>query len=145
MINPFREINWKPAARELRAFGKVIAIGFPIVALLLGTSARLRSHAWPSWTLWLGGIGLLVGLACVLLPRAARPLYLVWMAVGCCIGLVVSNVVLAAIYFLVVTPIGLALRIAGRDPLRRAIERERASYWDDAEKSGDMARYFRQH
>ena len=145
MINPFREINWQPGARELRAFGKVIAIGFPILAVLLGASARLRTHAWPAWTLWLGAIGLVIGLACVLVPRAARPLYLVWMALGCCIGLVVSNVVLAAIYFLVVTPTGLALRLAGRDPLRRALERDRKTYWDDAEKAGDSERYFRQH
>ena len=145
MINPFRETNWKPGPRELRAFGKVIALGFPIVTALLGASAWLRSHAWPAWTLWLGGIGLIVGIACVLFPRATRPLYLAWMAIGCCVGFVVSNVVLAAIYLLVVTPIGLALRLAGRDPLRRAIERGRVSYWDDAQKSGDAERYFRQH
>jgi hypothetical protein len=145
MINPFREINWKPEARELRAFGKVIAIGFPIVAALLGASVRLRSHAWPLWVLWLGGIGLVAGLVCMLVPRAARPLYLAWMAFGCCVGLVVSNVVLAAIYFLVVTPIGLALRLAGRDPLRRKFERGRQSYWDDAQKAGDSERYFRQY
>ncbi|MEI7822855.1 MAG: SxtJ family membrane protein [Verrucomicrobiota bacterium] len=145
MINPFREINWQPGARELRTFGKVIAIGFPIIAVLLGASARLRTHAWPVWTLWLGGIGLAAGLVCMLVPRAARLLYLVWMAIGCCIGLVVSNVVLAAIYFLIVTPTGLALRMLGRDPLRRRFERGRASYWDDAEKAGDAERYFRQH
>ena len=145
MINPFREINWQPGPRELRTFGKVIAIGFPILAALLGASARLRTHAWPAWTLWLGGIGLAAGLVCMLVPRAARPLYLVWMALGCCIGLVVSNVVLAAIYFLVVTPTGLVLRMLGRDPLRRTIERNQKTYWDDAEKAGDAERYFRQH
>jgi hypothetical protein len=145
MINPFRDINWRPGSRELRTFGKVIALGFPIVAALLGASVWRRSHAWPEWTLWLGGIGLAVGLACIAVPRAARPFYLVWMALGCCVGFVVSNVVLAAIYFLVVTPIGLALRISGRDPLRRAFEPKRPSYWDDAEKPGDAERYFGQH
>ena len=144
MINPFRETNWNPSPRELRSFGKVIAIGFPIVALLLGAPAWVRSHSLPAWSLWLGGVGLGAGLACMLMPRMARPLYLAWMAVGCCIGLVVANVLLAAIYFLVVTPIGLALRVTGRDPLRRGIERGRASYWDDAQKSDDAERYFRQ-
>jgi hypothetical protein len=145
MINPFREINWQPGAHELRTFGKVIAIGFPILAALLAASARLRTHTWPAWTLWLGAAGVAAGLTCIFVPRAARPLYLAWMALGCCVGLVVANVVLAAIYFLVVTPTGLALRLAGRDPLRRGIERGRASYWDDVQKSGDAERYFRQH
>ena len=145
MINPFRETNWKPGTHELRSFGKIIATGFPIVAALLGASLWLRSHVWPAWTLWLGGIGLITGIACMLAPRAVRPLYLAWMALGCCIGFVVSNVVLAAIYFLVVTPIGLALRLAGRDPLQRGIEHGRVSYWEDVQKTGDAERYFRQH
>ncbi len=145
MMNPFRDTNWKPGPHELRAFGKVIAAGFPIVAALLGASAWLRSHVWPSWALWLGGIGIIIGVACMFVPLVARPFYLVWMALGCCIGLVVSNVVLAAIYFFIVTPIGLALRVAGRDPLRRAFGRERRTYWDDAEKAGDAKQYFRQH
>ena len=145
MINPFRETNWKPGAHDLRSFGKVIALGFPIIASLLGASVWRRSHLWPAWALWLGGIGLVVGLACMLVPRAARPFYLVWMALGCCLGFVVSNVVLGAIYFFIVTPIGLALRLAGRDPLRRAFESKRQTYWDDAEKPGDAERYFRQH
>ena len=145
MINPFRETNWKPAPQDLRSFGKILAIGFPIVAALLGASAWLRSHAWPGWTLWLGAVGFAAGLACMIVPRAARPLYLAWMMLGCCIGLLVANVVLAAIYFLIVTPIGLALRLAGRDPLRRTIEPGRASYWDEVQKSDDAERYFRQH
>jgi len=145
MINPFREINWKPGERELRAFGKVIALGFPVVAALLGASAWLRMHAWPGWTVWLGSAGLALGVTCILVPRVARPFYLAWMAVGCCIGLVLGNFVLAAIYFLIVTPVGLALRLAGRDPLRRTIGRERQSYWDDAQNPGDAGRYFRQH
>jgi hypothetical protein len=145
MINPFRETNWNPAPQDLRSFGKLIAIGFPIVAALLGASAWLRSHAWPGWTLWLGAVGFSAGLVCMIVPRAARPIYLVWMMLGCCVGLVVANVVLAAIYFLIVTPIGIALRLAGRDPLRRNIEPGRASYWDDVQKSDDAERYFRQH
>jgi hypothetical protein len=145
MINPFREINWAPGPRELRSFAKVIAVGMPLVALLLGAPGWLRSHAWPAWTLWLGGIGCVTGLALLLVPQIARPFYLVWMGLGCCIGIVVSNAVLAAIYLLIVTPIGLALRLAGRDPLRLKAEPQRASYWEDAEKAGDADRYFRQH
>ncbi len=148
MLNPFRDINWQPSTRDLRTFGKVLAVGFPILAALLGASACLRQHTWPAWTLWLAGIGFIAGVICMLAPRVARPLYLVWMALGCCLGIVIGNAVLAGIYFLIVTPIGLALRPVGRDPLRRTIEPGRASYWEDcerAEKSGDAERYFRQH
>jgi hypothetical protein len=145
MINPFCEVNWNPGLAGRRAFAKSIAIGFPLIALVLGALGLLRAHAWPVWTLWLGNIGAASGIALWLVPQIAGPFYVVWNALGCCIGFVVSNVAVTAVYLLVVTPIGLALRMLGRDPLRRRFERERASYWEDAEKTGDAERYFRQH
>jgi hypothetical protein len=38
----------------------------------------------------------------------------------------------------------LILRLLGRDPLERAWDRDARSYWKDAEKAVDPARYFRQ-
>jgi len=145
MINPFREVHWNPGLAGRRAFAKSIAVGFPLIALVLGTLGFFRTHAWPPWTAWLACIGFASGIALWLAPQIARPFYVVWNALGCCIGFVMSNVAVTAVYFLVVTPIGLALRVLGRDPLRRRFERERASYWEDAEKTGDAERYFRQH
>ena len=145
MINPFREVDWNPGLAGRRAFARSIAIGFPIIALVLGALGLLRTHAWPSWIWWLAGIGFAAGAVLWLVPQIARPFCVVWNGLGCCIGFVVSNTAVAAVYFLVVTPIGLALRILGRDPLRRRFGRNRGSYWEDAEKSGDAERYFRQH
>ena len=145
MINPFHEVNWNPDLAARRAFAKSIAIGFPILALLLGVLGFFRAHSWPLWTYWLAGIGAAAGAVLWLAPQIARPFYVVWNALGCCVGFVVSNIAVTAVYFLVVTPIGFVLRIFGRDPLRRRFERERGSYWEDAEKPGDAERYFRQH
>ena len=145
MINPFREVNWNPDAAAKRAFAKSIALGFPLIALVLGTIGFFRTHAWPPWTAWLAGTGFATGVALWLVPQIARPFYLVWNALGCGIGFVVSNVAVTAVYFFVVTPIGLTLRLLRRDPLRRRFERGRESYWEDAEKADDAERYFRQH
>jgi hypothetical protein len=145
MINPFREVSWNPDTAGRRAFAKSIALGMPLLALVLGALGWWRAHSWPAWTWWLAGIGAAAGFVLWLVPQIARPFYLVWNALGCCIGLVVSNVAVTAVYLLVVTPIGLALRLLGRDPLQRRLERERESYWEDAEKPGDAERYFRQH
>ena len=145
MINPFQDVNWNPDRAGRRAFAKSIAIGFPLIALVLGVIGLLRTQMWPMWTCWLAGIGAGAGVALWLMPQIARPFYLVWNALGCCIGFVVSNAAVTAVYLLVVTPIGLVLRLLGRDPLQRRFERERESYWEDAEKPGDAERYFRQH
>jgi hypothetical protein len=145
MLNPFREINWNPGIAGRRAFAKSIAIGLPLVALVLGGLGWFRSHTWPAWTWWLAGIGFAAGGVMWLVPQIARPFHLVWNGLGCCIGFVVSNTAVTAVYFLVITPIGLLLRLFGRDPLQRRFERNRGSYWEDAEKTGDAERYFRQH
>lgn len=145
MINPFDEVNWNPDRNGLRTFAKSITIGMPLVALMLGTFGRLRTHSWPAWTWWLAGIGFTVGVLLWLLPQIARPCYVVWNGLGCAVGFVTSNTAVIAIYFLVVTPIGLLLRLSGRDPLRLRGGRERNTYWEDAEKTGDATRYFRQY
>jgi hypothetical protein len=66
--------------------------------------------------------------------------YLAWP-----IGFVVSHVLLGAVYYLLVTPIGLILRVVGYDPMHRRFDRKAQSYWierDDAQR--DPRSYFRQ-
>ena len=145
MINPFHEVHRNPDLAGRRAFAKSIAIGMPLLALVLGVLGWFRAHTWPVWTWWLAGVGAAIGIMLWLLPQIARPFYIAWNGLGCCLGFVVSNTAVTAVYFLIVTPIGLTLRLLGRDPLRRRFERERESYWEDAEKTGDAERYFRQH
>jgi hypothetical protein len=60
------------------------------------------------------------------------------------IGLVVSELMLIVLYFGVITPIAFLMRVAGRDPLDRSIDRAAATYWVQHREAGDASRYFRQ-
>ncbi len=60
------------------------------------------------------------------------------------IGFVVSHVVLAVLFFGILTPVGLTLRLLGRDLLDRGFEREKKSYWVDLPQSIQKRDYFRQ-
>ena len=60
------------------------------------------------------------------------------------IGWVVSHLAMAAVYYVAVTPIGLVMRLVGRDPMERQLDRERATYWVERTRDGDADRYFRQ-
>ena len=60
------------------------------------------------------------------------------------IGWAVSHLVLAIIYFLLVSPIGLAMRLFGRDKLELRFEASLPSYWVEHDPGGDTPRYFRQ-
>ena len=60
------------------------------------------------------------------------------------IGWVVSHVLMIAIWFLVLTPIGVFMRAAGRDPLARGFGRTAATYWV-RRKDAPPERYLRQY
>lgn len=147
MINPFKEINWKPGATELRKFAWSLVIGFPSIALIFFLVAWLRGGHLPEpgGSLELAGGGVVAGLVSMAAPALARPLYLVWYAVAACIGLVVSNLLFVAIYYVMFAPIGLVARVFGRDPLGLRVHRESSTHWREAPPTPPPARYFRQY
>ena len=144
MLNPFKDVNWNPGLAERKKFAVSLIIGFPLIAVLMSVVTRLTAHAWKPFFLWLGAVGLAVGVLLWLVPQIARPFYMAWYFLGCCIGIVVGNVLMGVFYYLVMTPMGIIMRLAGRDPLRRKFDRSAPTYWRDAEKVVDLKRYYRQ-
>jgi hypothetical protein len=71
-------------------------------------------------------------------------LYRAWMDAVAPIGWTFSALVLGLVYLLVITPIGWAIRLLGRDPMQRAFERQRTTYWTPRTPATDPSRYFRQ-
>ena len=61
-------------------------------------------------------------------PQTLGGVYYVWMRMALAIGKVVNAVILALVFFLVITPMGVVMRWSGRDPLRRKIDHEADSY-----------------
>ena len=68
----------------------------------------------------------LSGLRC---SGPVRPVHKYWMALAFGIGWFVSRILLAFIYFLIVTPIGLISRILGKSFLNLAFKQQVTSYW----------------
>jgi hypothetical protein len=52
---------------------------------------------------------------------------------------------MAIIFYLVVTPVGIIMRLTGRDPMERAFDRTAKTYWKPRRTDPDSARYFRQY
>ena len=79
-------------------------------------------------------------------PVALRPVRTVWMAVAFALGFVMTRVLLTVVFALTVVPIGLALRVLGKDPLHRRPDPEAATYWvarDDGRPDREsLERYF---
>jgi hypothetical protein len=122
---------------------QLIGVFLPALFAAAGGSVRLGTDPWlVASALW--GTGAVAALVTWSAPGAGRVLYVGWMLAAVPVGWTLTRLVLAAVYYLVLTPIGLIMRIAGRDPLRRRFDPGAASYWIERRSRPDPARYFKQ-
>ncbi len=123
--------------------GQLVGALTPV--LLLGGHLLARAAGGVAAAASLAGLGLIAALAVWSAPAFGRRLRAGWMRAVTPVGWSVSRLLLGIVYYVVLTPIGLALRLAGRDPLRRRAGSVADSYWADHRPARDVERYFRQH
>jgi len=109
-----------------RSFGIV----FFIVFLLIAIYPLINSQGLRVWSLIIAIIFLFLGL---INSKVLTPLNKLWFKFGILLGRIVSPVIMGVIFFLVVTPIALIMRIIGKDLLNLKFNKDR-SYW--IEKAG---------
>ncbi len=134
------DINWKPSKRELRQFAGLWLVFFSLLGLWWWIDSGSTTAARWLWT-----AAAAIGLPGLLLPSVVRPIYLVWMALAFPIGWTVSHLLLGTIFYVVITPIGLVFRLAGKDPMKRRFEPDAPTYWEPHRTGDDPARYFKQY
>jgi Saxitoxin biosynthesis operon protein SxtJ len=105
-----------------RNFGLVMAGA----AAIFGGLPLLRLAA-PHW--WLLGVAIAFAALALLMPRALQPLNYAWFRFGLLLHRVVSPVIIGAVFFLCVTPIGLLMRLFGKDVLSLRHRSDLPSYW----------------
>ena len=91
-----------------RSFGLVFSIVFLIIAIY----PLINSEGLRVWSLIIAIIFLVLGL---INSKILTPLNKLWFKFGILLGKIVSPVIMAVIFFLVVTPIGLFMRMIGKD------------------------------
>lgn len=135
----FQHVNWRPDAAELRKFAIAMVIGFSVIGFLFGLKAHNVAGVVPRWAL----IGALLAVI-AMIPGAGRYAYLAVYLPTSAIGFVISHVLLTVVYFVVFTPMGLLLRLFGRDLLgvRRPLN---GSTWRARGGKKDSRSYYRQY
>jgi hypothetical protein len=73
----------------------------------------------------------------------ARALFVGLSVVAIPIGFVISHVLIAAVYYLVLTPIALVFRLTGRDVIGKKLDREAKSYWHVRDGVRPASSYFK--
>ena len=104
-----------------KSFGIVFSVVFLIISLwpfLDGNQIRLP---------WLIASAILILLSFIK-PESLRPFNLLWMKLGALLGKVVAPIVMLVIFFVVVTPIGIVLKIFKKDLLGLNFS-DHKSYW----------------
>ena len=132
------KLKLKEEPREWLKFTGVMALAGAIVAFAL-----LRKHVVSREVF----IGVMSGLAVALVVCAARPrwfrsFYRAGMTASWHVGQVMGGVLLTILFLLLVTPLGLLLRLMGKDLLELKRLPEATSYWRVAKKPGPLDRQF---
>jgi hypothetical protein len=108
--------------KKVRNFGFL----FSVVAIAL---AAFRYYKGGNSWVWFVGGSVFFLLAGLFLKPVLRPVYVVWMKFAFILGWLNTRLLLGVFFYLVVSPVGVVMRLVGRDPLTRKIDRSQSSYW----------------
>jgi hypothetical protein len=114
-----------------RFFGFAMAAFFGLVALFPLLHGTLSSVRW--WALVVAAAFLALAL---LWTTPLHPLNRLWLKLGLLLSKIVSPIVMMVLFYATVTPIGILMRLAGKDPLRLRRDAAAASYWIPREPPG---------
>jgi len=79
----------------------------------------------PMWP-WI--LASLLWLPALLMPSILRPVYTTWMKIGHAIGWVNTRIILGVLFYVMVLPMGLIMRLFGKDPMARKHDKTASSY-----------------
>jgi len=105
-----------------RSLGIVFAVFFFIIGVL----PWFFDHPLRIWSFIVSAAFLAVAF---LAPKLLTPLNWFWTRLGLVLHKIVSPLVLGIMFFVVITPMGVVMRLFGKDPLRLRLDKTQASYW----------------
>ncbi len=132
------DVTAAPSEKTLRQFAGLCLLFF------VGLAGWRAWHGQPgAWTTTLAVIGFGIGGVGLVRPAVIRWIYTGWMMAAFPIGWTVFRVVLAVMFYGILTPVGAAMRLARRDVLS-VRRRDARSYWTPKPSPETSASYFRQ-
>lgn len=105
---------WRPPApttSDLRRFGVLFGVLFGALAGYLAWQRGVSAATIPA------AVSVLLLLVGLVAPVLLQPAWWPWMIFARVLGFINSHLLLAIVFYLLFTPIGLAMRLFGRDPL----------------------------
>ena len=112
----------QPTSKVLRQFGLLVGGVLTVIGVW---PVVFRSESPRFWVVMFGSVLIVLGAA---VPQRLKQVHDVWMKIGHVLGAINTRILLGIIYYLLLTPMGLAMRLMGKDPLHRAFAQEADTY-----------------
>ena len=119
----------KPGAGELRKFGLLFGVFFILVfAIIIPVLDRGFGSLFSDMSLWPWVTGGLVIVWALIHPASLHLVHRPWMKFADIAAWVNTRIIMILLFYLVILPIGLIMRLFGHDPMRRKTEKHLESY-----------------
>ncbi len=105
-----------PTAKDLKQFGLLVGGVFSVIGLW---PFIFRSESPRLWALVLGGVLILLG---GIAPQSLRQVHAGWMKIGHVLGAINTKIILGLIYYLLIVPMGIMMRLLGKDSMHRTLD-----------------------
>lgn len=142
------EIDFHPDDRTLRQFGWIALGGFGLLSGLAWFERAMFASGLGEARVPVAGallaIGVIAALVGTVRPQGNRFLFVGLALLAFPIGFVLSYVILTTLFFVVIAPVGIFMRLTGHDPMHRSFDPQADSYWKPSEPMPPSERYFKQ-
>jgi hypothetical protein len=108
--------------RTLKKFGITMGSAFLVISAIV--FFRHKYNVFPVLT-----IAAVFFMAQAVTPVLLKPIYIIWMSLASALSWVNTRLILVVVFYLLVTPIGLIMRLFGKDLLSRNIDEDKITYW----------------
>ena len=75
-------------------------------------------------------------------PKKTKHFYIIWMGIGMIIGHIMSFIILTILFYLILTPIGLLMRVLGKDSKFQKIDKNKKTYWIKRSSESNLENLF---
>jgi hypothetical protein len=123
------------APKKIRNFAITFFVILSVIGAVLVYNGHMFGHVGP-------GLGLLLLVCGIWAPGKLTAFYKIWMGLSLVLGFFVSRLILCVLFYVVLSPIGIIMRLLGKDILNQRWNNEAASYWIKRKKGPfDTRRY----
>ncbi|MCF6191357.1 MAG: SxtJ family membrane protein [Cocleimonas sp.] len=111
---------------DLRKFGFIMGGMFALIfGLIFPWLGDKTSETWPLWPFIVMAIFWLISIAA---PQILRPVNDIWIKIGNVLGFINSRIILGVMFFVMIFPIGMLLRLFGKDSMNRKLDKNADTY-----------------